>query len=208
MEPWHICLICLLLNSFHRGYILPYPTLELPVRSSATMNPACQTSYLSLLDLILAGYPKIPKSEMSWYGCPRRHTVWGCLAVLFTPSKLPPPQWWLGSFDWLVSLWEVSKSPANPACCPISDKCPLRNISGKNFIWSLQAMIKVCYNNISERSQEYSLRRSIKYAIKANTELMNIISLTWHSSKPSTMCNYFSHHHKIGSRHVLVASYK
>lgn len=126
-------------------------------------------------------------------------THWGCQAVLFIH---PPPKLFLSvvtEFSDLpsVSFWEVSKSPSNPVCCSISDKCPLRNISGRILSDHYRQRSKktnstVCYN-ISERSQEYSLRRSIKYAIRTNTQLMNIVSLTWRSSKPSTQCVIISH---------------
>lgn len=147
----------------------PNPTLEFMVISSG-QGPLPSKFWLE--PILLVGYPKFP--NLGWAGMVAPQTHWGCLAVLFMhpPPKLFPPV--VIEFSDLpsVSFWEVSKSHPIQYAAPSLTSGPWefqeRILSDHYRQWSKKTNSTVCYN-ISERSQKYSLRRSIKYAIKTNT---------------------------------------
>lgn len=126
MGPWCTGLIYLQLNSSPQGL---HPALILPQltgRSSGTMATACQTPDLSHPDWIS------PNSKI-WDEQERLSPKTYCLKLLgcslhaSPPNSSPRGDWDLRpGFHLILGREQVS---IHPACCRISDKDPLRNIS-------------------------------------------------------------------------------
>ena len=136
---WHSGLIALADLPSTGSASCPNPTLEFMVRSPG-QGPLPSRFWLE--PILLAGYPKIPKSGVSRHGCPPDTLgLLGCSLYTPSPKVLPLSGDWvlrpdfrliLGSgqvsiqSSMLLHLWQVS----------------LEKYFRKNFIWSLQATIK------------------------------------------------------------------